>query len=802
MNLVHFEAKWAEILCLVCVSFLLTVVYGEQRFIQEPENTTAKHGESVILSCKVADRRGTVQWTKDGFGLGTDEELQGFSRYRMEVDDSDGVYNLHIQPVLVEDDAVYQCQVGGAEGERHLKSASAKLTVHFPPKDSDDQVYLDKLSPMETTAGSPVRITCEAGLSTPASTIKWLMDGKDSVPGSQVNTTKLPQHDSILVAVKSRLDLTPERKHHEANISCQVSHKSLEVPIIRTLVMLVKYPPEVKISVDSAKIKENDDVKFTCNAEGNPPELRYRWEVNDVGVVGDQTTQYIMNRIQRESNGARVACLVSNSIGTTKAEHTLSVEYAPRFKKEPTDIDEDEGKSVTLTCDIDGNPPPEIVWLHQEGKKVINLGAKLTLTVSPDTVGIYHCRAGVTGFPEESRSMRVYMRGAPQVTPIEEQFGLEGDTVEVECNIQSIPRPSEVVWSKNRHKIDPNESRYNVLQETTPSGVKNTLIIYDARPDDFGVYNCTAKNGYGSHTSEIELKRQLCHLDKEMAIKIAFRESLPLVTTLVAIIGGIVFLIVVVLIIVLFKKKGKGYKDSGLEKHSMRSSDRSSTHDSVLKVDTRTATGSDLSPSEDDDYSSHDDWDTNESTVANARRHHDHFRYSAGDFSEPMFSPKENANNNSGGYVQYVDYSRDYNPPPPPLNYNRNSSCSTGPPLNNVDPRYSAAYGNPYLRVPSSARSAQNIYGSTGGIEYGIMPPGAGTTHSSDTGSTPQNLYAVGALQNLNNNLNNMTVSSNSNTYGHIGQSRNNLRSSANTNNHYIMVPQTDSRHGVHGTHI
>ena len=39
-----------------------------------------------------------------------------------------------------------------------------------------------------------------------------------------------------------------------------------------------------------------------------------------------------------------------------------------------------------------------------------------------------------------------------------------------------------------------------------------------------------------------------------------FTESLPLVTTLVAIIGATVFLALVVVVIFLFKKKGKGYK--------------------------------------------------------------------------------------------------------------------------------------------------------------------------------------------------------------------------------------------------
>ncbi|XP_064108144.1 irregular chiasm C-roughest protein-like isoform X2 [Macrobrachium nipponense] len=789
MSLIHPAAattsRWKVFFSLGCFCMLFHVARGEQRFVQEPEDVTVKHGEAITLPCRVADRKGTVQWTKDGFGLGTDEELHGFSRYTMVVNEDEGIFNLHIQPVLIEDDAQYQCQVGGAAGERHLKSTTAKVTVHFPPTDSEDQVHLDKASPMLATAGSPVRITCEAGMSTPASEIKWFLNGEESFAKKSVNTTKEKQPRSILVAVRSRLDIVPSRVHHEANITCQVLHPALKEPISRSLIMTVKYPPEVKIQVDSAKIKENDDVRFTCQAEGNPPALRYRWEVNDIGVVGDHKTEYIIHKIQRDSNKAKVACIVANSIGSTKAEHTISVEYSPRFNKEPVDVDADEDQKVTLSCDVEGNPPAQIVWLHNNQNKVIKVGATYQLTVTPETVGTYECRATVTGFPEEKRTMDVFMRGPPVVTPVEEQFGLEGDTVSVECDIQSMPRPAAVVWKRERYTIDPNQSRYNVLQENTKAGIKSILIIQEAMPEDFGLYNCTAKNGYGSHTHEIMLKRQ---------------QSLPLVTTLVAIIGGIIFLIVVVVVIVLFKKKGKGYKDSGIEKHSMRSSDRSSTHDSVLKVETRTATGSDISPSEDDDYSSHDEWETTDTATSNARRH-DHLRYSAGEFVDPLFPPKEGVNNNSGGYVQYTDYSRDYNPPPP-LSYNRNSLYSgAAPQFTNVDPRYSAAYGNPYLRVPSNSRSTQNLYGSSGGLAS-QGPPVSGPLPGSNGGLTLAGgvpLYAAGA-QNLNNNLNN--VNNNSAGYGQIGNARNNLRGSANMNNQYIMVPQGDSRHGVQGTHI
>lgn len=50
---------------------------------------------------------------------------------------------------------------------------------------------------------------------------------------------------------------------------------------------------------------------------------------------------------------------------------------------------------------------------------------------------------------------------------------------------------------------------------------------------------------------------------------------------------------------------------------------------------------------------------------------------------------------NNNGYVPYVNYSRDYNPPATlPSGV---SPVTVGDP-DTIDPRYSAVYGNPYLR--------------------------------------------------------------------------------------------------------
>ncbi|CAL4130583.1 unnamed protein product [Meganyctiphanes norvegica] len=750
----------------------VVVVYAEQRFADQPESVTVKHGRAVVLRCKVLDKKGIIQWTKDGFGLGTDTDLEGFSRYKMETNESEGVYNLHIQPVLVEDQAEYQCQVGGADGEGPLRSTIAKITVHFPP--TEDRVKITKASPVETTEGAPIRLFCEAGLSSPAAQIKWYNDNEEISSG--VNVTKHQMPNSILNSVRSFLDLTPEQKHHKSNITCKVSHEALESPIERYVVMHVKYKPVVKISVDSPKILESEDVRLTCDAHANPGGLRYRWEIDGETVIGDHTTEYIIKDVSRLRNGVKIGCFVSNVIGSSSADHKLSVQFSPVFKSEPKDVDADEGKSVTLNCDVDSNPPPNIHWTFGKGSnKAVSLGSTFKLEkLSRENAGSYFCWAHVPGFSDVSRHIEVYMREAPEIQAEANQFGMEGETIHVVCDIRGIPRPSknDVEWTRHGVIINANDTHYDILQEATRNGAKSTLLIHDASSEDFGLYNCTAKNGYGKDIGEIKLNRQ---------------QSLPLVTTLVAIIGGIIFLVVVMVVIILFKKKGKGYKDPTLEKHSMHSSDHSSTHDSVMKVDNRTATGSDLSPSEeDDDYSHTSDWETSDTGHSN-NRGQDLYRYTS-EYNDATFPPK-GPNNARGDYVQYVDYnSRDYNPPPPPppANYNRNSAYSAAP-LNNVDPRYSAAYGNPYLRIPSSTNPAavQNPYGTTGtkNIEPGV--------------STNQNFYNVPP----NNTLNNMNQN-NIATYGQIGQNRNNLRSSGNMNNQYIMVPQGEPRHAVLGTHI
>lgn len=91
---------------------------GAQRFAMEPQDQTAIVGSKVTLPCRVESKIGQLQWTKDDFGLGWHRNLSGFDRYSMIGSDEEGDYSLEIYPVMLDDEARYQCQVSpGKDGK-------------------------------------------------------------------------------------------------------------------------------------------------------------------------------------------------------------------------------------------------------------------------------------------------------------------------------------------------------------------------------------------------------------------------------------------------------------------------------------------------------------------------------------------------------------------------------------------------------------------------------------------------------------------------------------------------------------
>ena len=79
-----------------------------------------------------------------------------------------GDYTLVIEPVTLEDDAVFQCQVGpGNDGSRELRSPNAKLTVEVPTQ--PPRIIQGDI--LATTEDNEIEIECRSNGGKPAAEV-------------------------------------------------------------------------------------------------------------------------------------------------------------------------------------------------------------------------------------------------------------------------------------------------------------------------------------------------------------------------------------------------------------------------------------------------------------------------------------------------------------------------------------------------------------------------------------------------------------------------------------------------------
>jgi len=165
---------------------------GGQYFIREPEDVTASLGDdNVVFVCQVGGQSvGLRQWTRNGFGLGTDPTLPGFPRYSLGPDNS-----LHINAVAEADAGEYQCQVGaGGDGSPPMRSRSARLTVRVPPgpprifsdqqlaEESNNKGIGEEMVVINVREGETAILECESAGGRPAAQLDWWQDEVGRLP--------------------------------------------------------------------------------------------------------------------------------------------------------------------------------------------------------------------------------------------------------------------------------------------------------------------------------------------------------------------------------------------------------------------------------------------------------------------------------------------------------------------------------------------------------------------------------------------------------------------------------------------
>jgi hypothetical protein len=444
---------------------------GGQYFVTEPDDVTANLGDTVVFPCVVGRRDGLLQWTRNGFGLGSETIYPGYPRYSLTP-----ASGLRIHPVTEADAGEYQCQVGAGPSSMPIRSRSAKLTVQVPPgrpfilgmAADDDEVIRVK-------DGETAVLECESVGGRPAANLEWWQD-EPGRPRLQLEavTTRTPKdetsaEDSSRTVSSLRLRAN-QADHHNRYLLCvasNVASGSVAADLLTARVRLEVFSlPRVALGISSGvgPLREGapGGLVLHCQAEGQPPADAFAWYRDGRLLAGERGEFLALHRLDRSLHNANIGCEASNGLGSSaRAAKTISLQYGPLIVHQPEAMTVGrEGETVQLSCKADSNPPARYTWTKEAdggpdddslaNKAPIGFSSSLQLVVSRHTVGTYRCRALVEGWePAVSRPAGVGVLERPRIEGEggeAVEYGQVGADAELTCRVHSLSGDLNVTW--------------------------------------------------------------------------------------------------------------------------------------------------------------------------------------------------------------------------------------------------------------------------------------------------------------------------------------------------------------------
>ncbi|XP_009874122.1 PREDICTED: hemicentin-1-like, partial [Apaloderma vittatum] len=363
-------------------------------------------------------------------------------------------------------------------------------------------------SEVVVTQGNEISLECEVqGVPEPA--ITWMKDGRPLGSGGDV---AILRGGHFLQLRNAQVSDTGRYVCVAANVAGLSDRKyDLNVHVPPSIAGYLQMPENISIV-------EKNPVSLVCEASGIPlPSitwLKNGWPVtlnNSVRILsGGRTLRLTHTSVADEG---QYTCVVTNAAGEVRKNFDLSVLVPPRIVGENKleDVKVKEKHRVTLTCEVIGNPVPQITWIkdgqsltEDKDHKLLSSGRFLQITNAQVTdTGRYTCIASNTA-GDKSKSYSLNVLVSPTIVGADGRGTAEDVTVilnspmSLVCEAYSYP-PATVTWLKDGNPL---ESNRNI--RILPGG--RTLQILNAQEDNTGRYTCIAMNEAGETLKHYEVK--------------------------------------------------------------------------------------------------------------------------------------------------------------------------------------------------------------------------------------------------------------------------------------------------------
>ncbi|XP_010811862.2 hemicentin-1 isoform X2 [Bos taurus] len=413
-----------------------------------------------------------------------------------------GGRQLQISVAEKSDAGLYSCMASNVAG---TAKKDYSLQVYIRPTISNSGSHPTEII---VTRGKSVSLECEVeGVPQPA--VTWMKDGRPLTKGRGM---EIMDEGRVVQLKNVHVSDTGRYVCVAMNIAGMTDRK---------YDLSVHTPPSIignHRTPENISVVEKSSVSLNCEASGIPlPSITWLkdgWPVNLSSSLRILSGGRILRLMQtRTEDAGQYTCVVRNAAGEERKIFRLSVLVPPHIMGENTfeDVKVKEKQSVTLTCEVTGNPVPEITW-HKDGQLLkeddthhLMSGGRFLQIVNAQVshTGRYTCLASNTA-GDKSKSFSLNVLVSPIIAGVDGDGSPEDVTVilnsptSLVCEAYSYP-PATITWFKNG---TPLESNQNI--RILPGG--RTLQILNAQEDDAGRYACVATNEAGEMIKHYEVK--------------------------------------------------------------------------------------------------------------------------------------------------------------------------------------------------------------------------------------------------------------------------------------------------------
>lgn len=410
---------------------------------------------------------------------------------------------LYFNKVGIAEEGDYTCYAQNTLGKDEMK-------VHLTVITAAPRIRKGNKANMRIKAGDTAILDCEV-TGEPKPKIFWLLPSNDMISFSKGRYT-FHANGSLSIGRVRLLD--------SGEYMCVARNPSGDDTKMYKLDIVSKPPLINGLYTNKTVIKatavRHSKKHFDCRAEGTPsPQIMWIMPDNiflTAPYYGSRITVHKNGTLEirnvRLSDSADFICVARNEGGESVLVvrlEVLEMLRRPTFRNPFNEkIVAQLGKFTALNCSVDGNPPPEIIWILPNGTRFSNgpqnpqhliarNGSFIIYKTARDDTGKYRCAArNKVGYIEKLIILEIGQKPVILTYASGTVYGISGESLSLHCVSDGSPKPN-IKWTVPSGLIidRPQISGKYILHEN------GTLVIKEATTYDRGSYICKAQNSIG-----------------------------------------------------------------------------------------------------------------------------------------------------------------------------------------------------------------------------------------------------------------------------------------------------------------